>query len=69
MSSTRSMVYRIDPATVSDLDYIRQRLMMTSNEDVVLRAIALMKVAVEHEANGVVTILTADGRTLPVRLG
>ena len=63
-----SGTYRFDPTTTLDLNDIRRRLGMASNEDVVLRAIALMKIAAQEATGGVVTILTTDGRTLPVKL-
>jgi hypothetical protein len=61
-------VFQIDPKTADNLDDMRRQLNMDDNAEVVLRAIEFMRVALTHSKGGVVTILTPDGKTLPVRL-
>ena len=61
-------VFQIDPKTADNLDDMRRQLRMEDNAEVILRAIEFMRVALTYSSGGVVTILTPDGKTLPVRL-
>jgi hypothetical protein len=61
-------VYRIDETTAFDLAEIRKRLGMSSNEEVVLRAIGLLKIAAQEALDGTVYIVARGGKRLPVKL-